>query len=67
LEKGSAAIAERFAAASSYANGKRIRIVTADAECFATTIGLDPSGALRVRYDDLREESLVAGEIAEVK
>jgi BirA family transcriptional regulator, biotin operon repressor / biotin---[acetyl-CoA-carboxylase] ligase len=67
LEKGSAAIAERFAAASSYANGKRIRIVTAEADCLATTIGLDPNGALRVRYDDLREENLVAGEIAEVK
>jgi BirA family biotin operon repressor/biotin-[acetyl-CoA-carboxylase] ligase len=67
LEKGSAAIAERWAAASTYANGKRIRIVTAEAESLATTVGLDPSGALRVRYDDWREEALVAGEVAEVK
>jgi BirA family biotin operon repressor/biotin-[acetyl-CoA-carboxylase] ligase len=67
LEKGSAAIAERWAAASTYANGKRIRIVTAEAESLATTVGLDPSGALRVRYDDCREEALVAGEVAEVK
>jgi BirA family biotin operon repressor/biotin-[acetyl-CoA-carboxylase] ligase len=67
LEKGSAAIADRWAAASTYANGKRIRIVTAEAESLATTIGLDPSGALRVRYDDGREEALVAGEVAEVK
>jgi len=67
LEKGSGAIAERWAAASTYATGKRIRIVTAEAECLATTIGLNPSGALRVRYDDSREEALVAGEIAEVK
>lgn len=67
LEKGSAAIAERWAAASSYAQGKRIRIVTPEAECLATTIGLDSSGALRVRHDDLQEEALVAGEIAEVK
>ena len=67
LEKGSGAIAERWAAASSYAEGKRIRIVTPEAESLATTIGLDPSGALRVRYDDLHEEALVAGEIAEVR
>jgi hypothetical protein len=67
LEKGSGAIAGRWAAASTYATGKRIRIVTPEAECLATTAGLDPSGALRVRYDDSREEALVAGEIAEVK
>ena len=28
---------------------------------------IDPSGALRVRYDDGREEALVAGEVGEVK
>jgi len=67
LEKGSAAIAERWAAASTYAVGKRIRIVTAEAESLATTLGLDPKGALRVQYDDCREGVLVAGEVAEVK
>jgi len=67
LEKGSAAIAERWASASSYACGKRIRIVSGEAESLATTLGLDPSGALRVRYDDGREEALVAGEVTEVK
>jgi BirA family biotin operon repressor/biotin-[acetyl-CoA-carboxylase] ligase len=67
LEKDNAAIAECWAAASTYANGKRIRIVTAEGESVATTVGLDPSGALRVRYDDWHEEALVAGEIAEVK
>jgi BirA family biotin operon repressor/biotin-[acetyl-CoA-carboxylase] ligase len=67
LEKGNAAIAEHWAAASTYANGKRIRIVTAAAESFATTAGVEPSGALRVRYDDGRQESLVAGEVGEVK
>jgi BirA family biotin operon repressor/biotin-[acetyl-CoA-carboxylase] ligase len=67
LEKGNAAIAERWAAASTYANGKRIRIMTAEAESLATTVGLDPSGALRVRYDDWHEEALVAGEVVEVK
>lgn len=67
LEQGSGAIAERWAAASTYANGKRIRLVRAEGESLATTTGLDASGALRVRYDDGREETLVAGEIVEVK
>jgi len=67
LENGSAAIADRWAAASSYANGKRVRVVTSAAECLATTVGLEPNGGLRVRYDDSREETLVAGEVTEVK
>jgi BirA family biotin operon repressor/biotin-[acetyl-CoA-carboxylase] ligase len=67
LESGSAAIAERWEAASTYAKGKRIRILSAEAECLATTMGLDSSGALRARYDDGHEEALVAGEITEVK
>jgi biotin-(acetyl-CoA carboxylase) ligase len=67
LEKGSAAVAERWASASSYACGKRIRIVSGEAESLVTTLGVDPSGALRVRHDDGREEALVAGEVAEVK
>jgi BirA family biotin operon repressor/biotin-[acetyl-CoA-carboxylase] ligase len=67
LEKGNSAIVENWAAASTYAHGKRIRIVTHQGESFASTIGLDPSGALRVRYEDGREEALVAGEVVEVK
>ncbi len=67
LEKGNVAIAERWAAASSFAQGKRIRISTAEAESLATTTGLDSTGALHVRYDDNREEALVAGEVKEVK
>ncbi len=67
LQKGSAAIVEQWSAASTYAQGKRIRILTAEAESLATTVGLDSSGALRVRYDDGREEALVAGEVGEVK
>jgi BirA family biotin operon repressor/biotin-[acetyl-CoA-carboxylase] ligase len=67
LQKGSAAIAEQWAAASTYAQGKRIRILSAGGESVATTVGVDPSGALRVRYDDGHEEALVAGEVGEVK
>jgi BirA family transcriptional regulator, biotin operon repressor / biotin---[acetyl-CoA-carboxylase] ligase len=67
LQEGSESITRRWAAASSYATGKRIRVSTGREEFHATTDGLDVSGALRIRRDDGREELLVAGEIVEVK
>ena len=47
--------------------GKRVRVVTAAGGELATTMGVDPNGALKVQYDDGRPESLVAGEVVEVK
>jgi len=67
LEQGGAAIARRWEAVSSFASGKRVRVISSGGESVATTAGLCPSGALRVRFEDGREESLVAGEILEVK
>jgi BirA family biotin operon repressor/biotin-[acetyl-CoA-carboxylase] ligase len=67
LDDGSAAIAQAWAAASSYAEGKRVRVLSGSDEFAATTAGLEPNGALRIRREDGREESLVSGEITEVK
>lgn len=67
LQEGGDAIAERWAGVSSYARNKRIRVITGTESFEATTTGLDPSGALRIRRDDGRKEALVAGEIVEVK
>jgi len=67
LDEGSVAITRAWAAASTYAQGKRIRVVSSGGEFLATTAGLEPSGALRVRREDGREELLVSGEIVEVK
>jgi BirA family biotin operon repressor/biotin-[acetyl-CoA-carboxylase] ligase len=67
LKSGSKAISERWEAASSFAHGKRVRVVTAAGETLATTTGLDPGGALKIQFDDGRQESLVAGEVVEVK
>ena len=67
LEEGSGAIVKRWASVSSFASGKRVRVLTGAGEFQATTAGLDPSGALRIRRDDAREELLVSGEIIEVK
>jgi len=44
-----------------------VRVVTATGKTLATTRGVDPSGALKVELEDGRQESLVAGEVVEVK
>ncbi len=67
LKDGNAAITERWEAASTFAHGKRVRVVTAAGEGLATTMGVEHSGALKIQYDDGRQESLVAGEVVEVK
>ena len=67
LKNGTRAITERWEAASTFAHGKRVRVVTAAGDALATTTGVDPSGALRIQYDDGRQESLMAGEVVEVK
>jgi BirA family transcriptional regulator, biotin operon repressor / biotin---[acetyl-CoA-carboxylase] ligase len=67
MSNGGAEIARRWAAVSSFASGKRVKIGRKDAQCLATTLGLESNGALRVRFDDGQEESLVAGEVVEIK
>lgn len=67
LQQGTTAIVSRWTAVSSYARGKRIVVRTSAGEFRATTAGLEPTGALRIRYDDGREEPLLAGEIAQVE
>ena len=67
LAEGSAAVTQRWAAVSTFAEGKRVKVRTASGEYEATTAGLEASGALRVRRDDGREQSLVSAEILEVK
>lgn len=67
MDSGNTEIIERWTAASTYAQGKRIRVRTGSGDFLATTMGLESSGTLRIRRDDGKEESLVAGEIVEVK
>jgi BirA family biotin operon repressor/biotin-[acetyl-CoA-carboxylase] ligase len=67
LERGTGEVAECWAAVSTYARGKRIRVRTGSGEYGAVTAGLDSTGALRIRRDNGAEESLVSGEVLEVK
>ena len=67
LEEGNAAIVREWSAASSYAEGKRVRVKAGEREYSGTTTGLEPSGALKILRDDGQPELLVAGEITELR
>jgi BirA family transcriptional regulator, biotin operon repressor / biotin---[acetyl-CoA-carboxylase] ligase len=67
LKEGNAAIVREWSAASSYANGKRVRVKAGECEYSGATAGMDASGALKIRRDNGRQELLVAGEITELR
>lgn len=67
ISKGGGEIATRWAAVSTFASGKRVRVSLSDGRHTGTTAGLEPSGALRVRFDNGVEEWLVSGEVVELK
>ncbi len=67
LSKGGQAIVRSWMAVSSFASGRRVRVNWREGEQRATTVGLDANGALRVRFEDGREESLLSAEVVEIK
>ena len=67
LAEGPSVVADRWGARSSFASGKRVRIKTSSEEFMATTLALEPTGALRICREDGKEESLISAEIIELK
>lgn len=67
LEEGNEAIVRDWSTASSYAQGKRVRVKAFGVDYSGVTAGLDVSGALKVVRDDGRQELLVAGEITALR
>lgn len=67
IKEGNAAIVREWSAASSFAEGKRVRVKASGSEHSGTTVGLDSSGALKVLRDNGQQELLVAGEITELR
>jgi BirA family transcriptional regulator, biotin operon repressor / biotin---[acetyl-CoA-carboxylase] ligase len=65
IREGAAPILKRFAEVSSFYQGKRVRISTANETFTGTTAGLEPSGLLRVARDDGRLEAVISGDVAE--
>lgn len=66
IEQGAAPILEQFAKVSSYYQGKRVQITTFRETFTGTTVGLEPSGVLRVQRDDGRGiEPVISGDVTE--
>ncbi len=65
-EDGAQAILEMFTRASSYAQGRRVRVEQNGAIIEGTTCGLDPSGFLVVREDNGKETTILAGGVRPV-
>lgn len=64
--EGARSILSRWAAVSSYAEGKRVRVSTGTEEFTGVTAGLDSTGLLRVHREDGRSETVLAGDIVAV-
>lgn len=63
LERGTPAVVEAFSRASSYVQGKRVRIEGAGEELTGVTAGLDSAGMLLLRDDDGVVRPVVAGSV----
>ncbi len=63
LEEGPAPLIARFSEVSSYAQGKRVRVIAPREEFTGTTAGLDAMGCLLVRRDDGNVVPVLAGDI----
>jgi BirA family biotin operon repressor/biotin-[acetyl-CoA-carboxylase] ligase len=65
-EQGPGTILRMFTSASSYAEGRRVRVEKDGAFIEAVTCGLDSSGFLVVREDNGRETTILAGGVRPV-
>jgi BirA family biotin operon repressor/biotin-[acetyl-CoA-carboxylase] ligase len=64
---GAAPLIQQFEAVSTFARGKRVRVVSSGESFSGTTDGLDAGGLLRVRREDSGEiVAVVSGEVTEV-
>jgi BirA family biotin operon repressor/biotin-[acetyl-CoA-carboxylase] ligase len=65
-KEGAAAILKMFSRASSYAQGRRVRIEQEGAILEGVTCGLDPSGFLLLREENGKETTILAGGVRPV-
>jgi BirA family biotin operon repressor/biotin-[acetyl-CoA-carboxylase] ligase len=67
LSAGAAGVVKRFEAVSSYAHGKRVRVTNGNDTFTGVTDGLEDEGLLRVKRDDGRVSTVIAGEVTDVR
>jgi len=67
LAEGPASVVDRFAATSSYAQGKRVRVTNGKDTFTGVTAGLAPEGVLLVKRDTGQTVTVIAGDVTEEK
>jgi BirA family transcriptional regulator, biotin operon repressor / biotin---[acetyl-CoA-carboxylase] ligase len=67
LREGTADVVARFEEASSYANGKHVRVTNGVESYTGTTVGLGPEGVLRVKRDNGELVTVLAGDVTEAR
>jgi BirA family transcriptional regulator, biotin operon repressor / biotin---[acetyl-CoA-carboxylase] ligase len=67
LREGAKGVTARFEKASSYANGKRVRVTNGTESFAGTTAGLGAEGLLQVKRDDGQVVTVIAGDVAEAR
>jgi BirA family transcriptional regulator, biotin operon repressor / biotin---[acetyl-CoA-carboxylase] ligase len=65
LSEGSENVTRQFAAISSYAQGKRVRVTNGKDSFAGVTAGLSPEGLLLVRRDAGQTVAVIAGDVTE--
>lgn len=65
LREGAAPVIARFAAASSYTSGKRVRVFAGDGTYTGVTAGITGEGLLRVKRDSGEMVTVIAGDVSE--
>jgi BirA family biotin operon repressor/biotin-[acetyl-CoA-carboxylase] ligase len=65
LSEGAESVTKRFAAISSYAHGKRVRVSNGKESFAGLTAGLGPEGLLLVKRDGGQIVTVIAGEVSE--
>lgn len=67
LREGASSVTTRFTKASSYAVGKRVRVVNGTESFTGVTAGLVPEGLLQVEREDGKVVTVIAGDVVEIK
>src|SRR5260370_274399 len=67
LREGAASVTQKFAAISSYAKGKRVRVTNGTESFAGTTDGLGPEGLLRGKRDEGDGVTVIAGGAPEAR
>jgi BirA family transcriptional regulator, biotin operon repressor / biotin---[acetyl-CoA-carboxylase] ligase len=67
VSDGAQSVIERFAAASSYARGKHVRVTNGKDTFTGVTAGLGPEGLLLVKRDGGQVTTVIAGDVAEAR